>query len=193
DVGIALFLRRQCRSAFWAMRRHLEFAFGAVTQFDDRTEDLRDHVARFAQHHRVAEQHALPASLAGVVQGGHLDSGPGYEYRFHHAVRGYPAGTPYVDADIEQLGVDLFGRVFEGNRPSRRPAGATQLALLGQRVDLHHDSVDLMLDVMAVFAVVVDELDDLVERADDLGAVGGRKTPAPEPLVPLRLSLDLSS
>ena len=47
----------------------------AVAQLDDRPDDLGDHVAGLAQHHGVADEHALAAHLVGVVQRGPLDRG----------------------------------------------------------------------------------------------------------------------
>ena len=40
-------------------RRHDERALGAVAQVHHRPDDLGDHVARLAQHHGVADEHAL--------------------------------------------------------------------------------------------------------------------------------------
>ena len=177
DIGVALFLRSQFGAAFGAVGRHHEGPLGAVAQRHHRAEDLRDDVAGLAQHHRVADQHALARHLAGVVQGGHLDDGAGHGHRLHPPERGHPTGAPDVDQDVEQLGVHLFGRVLEGDRPSRRPAGRAQLALHRQRVDLDHHPVDLVLDVMAVLAVVLDVLGHLGHRGHHLGARRGRAGP----------------
>jgi hypothetical protein len=56
-----------------------------------------------------------------------------------------------------QLGVDLFGRVLVRDRPARRTAGRSELVVQGELVDLDHDPVDLVLDVVAVAPVVLDE------------------------------------
>jgi hypothetical protein len=61
---------------------------------------------------------------------------------------------PDVHVDVEQLGGDLLGRVFERDRPARRPAGRAEPALDRHRVDLDHHAVDLVLDVVPVLAVV---------------------------------------
>ena len=44
---------------------------------------------------------------------------PGYLDWLHHAERSYPARTPDVDADVEQLGRDLFRQVLIRDRPAR--------------------------------------------------------------------------
>ena len=51
---------------------------------------------------------------------------------------------------------DLLGRVLVGDRPPRRPRGRAEPALQRDLVDLDHDAVDLVLDVVAVLAVVGD-------------------------------------
>ena len=59
------------RAARGAVRRHDELALAAVAQVDDRPEDLGDDVTGLAQHHGVADEHALALDLVRVVQGGH--------------------------------------------------------------------------------------------------------------------------
>ena len=67
------------------------------------------------------------------------------------------AGAADVDPDVEQLGVDLLGRVLERDRPARRPAGRAEPALQRDVVDLDHDAVDLVGDDrVAVLAGVLD-------------------------------------
>ena len=83
-----------------------------------------------------------------------LDRRAGDLDRLHHAERRDPAGAADVDLDVEQLGVDLLGRVLERDRPARRAAGRAEPALQREVVDLDHDAVDLVLDVVAVLAVV---------------------------------------
>src|SRR5262245_40090370 len=111
----------------------------AVTLVDDRPDDLGDHVTGLAEHHGVADQHALAGDLARVVQGGEGDRGPGDAYRLDLGVGGDPAGAPDVDPDVDEPGVDLLGRVLVGDRPTRRPAGRAEPALDRHVVHLHHD------------------------------------------------------
>ena len=96
---------------------------------DHRAEHLGDDVAGLADHHGVADQHALALDLGRVVQRRQPDGGPGDLDRFHVGERGDPAGAADVDPDVEQLGGGLLGRVLVGDRPARargtwRRAGA---------------------------------------------------------------------
>ena len=191
DVLVALLLGRQRRAARRAGRRHDELPLGAVAQVDDRPEDLGDDVAGLAQHHGVADEDALAPHLVGVVQRGPLDRGPGDDDRLHDPERGDPAGATDVDLDVEERGVDLLGRVLEGDGPPRRPRGGAELALHRDLVDLDDDPVDLVLDVVPVLARVHDEGLDLLDRVDDPEVVGHRQPPCLRALVGLALPLQL--
>src|SRR5690606_12848464 len=64
DVDVALLGGRERGAAGRALGRHDELALGAVTQLDDGPDDLGDDVAGLAQHHGVADEHALALDLA---------------------------------------------------------------------------------------------------------------------------------
>src|SRR5699024_7341949 len=100
-----------------------------------------DHVPCLAQHHRVADEHALGPHHVLVVQRGLPHFATGYVYRFHHGVRGGPAGATHTDGDVQQLGVDFFGGVLIGGRPAGSPAGGSELGVQSQLIDLDHDAV----------------------------------------------------
>ena len=158
DVLVALLLGGERRAARGALGRHDEGALGAVAQVDDGPDDLGDDVAGLAQHDGVADEHALALDLVGVVQRRLLDGRAGDDDGLHDAVRGDPAGAADVDPDVEELGVDLLGRVLEGDGPARRPRRRAELALERDLVDLDDDAVDLVGTVVAVLAVVGHEL-----------------------------------
>ena len=120
DVLVALLLGGEWRTARRAYRRHLELALGAVAELDDRPHDLRDHVARLAQHHGVADEDALASHLVRVVEGRPLDRGTGHDDRRHQPERRHATRAADVDEDVEQLGVDLFRRVLVRDGPPRR-------------------------------------------------------------------------
>ncbi len=76
-----------------------------------------------------------------------------------------PTRAADVDPDLEQLGVDLLGRVLERDRPARRPRRRAEPALERHLVDLHDHAVDLVGDDrVAVLAGVLDVGLDLLER-----------------------------
>ena len=95
---------------------------------EHRPDDLGDDVAGLAQDDGVAGADVLALDLVGVVQGGVLDRRAGDPGRLHHAVRRHPARAADVDPDLEQLGVDLLGRVLERDRPARRPRWSSRAA-----------------------------------------------------------------
>jgi len=121
DVLVGFLFRTKLRPADRAVGGHHEGSLGAIAQFHDRPEDLRDHVTGLAQHDGVTDQHALAGHFPGIVQGGPRDRGTGDLDRLHHRKGGHAAGASDIDLDIEQLGVHLFGRVLVGDRPARRP------------------------------------------------------------------------
>ena len=192
DVGVALLRRRQrrCRSRGSAVGiSNCAPVVGA--QVDDRPDDLGDHVAGLAQHDGVADADVLAGDLGGVVKRGELDGRPGDPDRLHPPERRHPAGAPDVDRDLEELGVDLFGRVLERDRPARRPRRRAEPPLQRHLVDLDDDAVDLVLDVVAMLAVVVDELLHRGHVGDDLGPIARRQAPRMQRGVRLGLALRL--
>ncbi len=193
DVLVALLLRRERCPARRTLRRHDEGALAPVAQVDDRPDDLRDDVARLAQHDRVPDEHTLAFDLELVVQGRLLDRRPGDDDGLHDGVRSDPPGAPDVDPDVEQLGVDLLGRVLEGDGPPRRARRRAQLALERDLVDLDDDAVDLVGAVVPVLPVVGHELLDLGDLVEHLDLVGRRQAPGPHHLVPLALPLEVEA
>ena len=92
-----------------------------------------------------------------VVQGRLAHDAARDARRLHDGERRRAAGASDRDDDVEQLRVDLLGRVLVGDRPARCAAGRAELVVQRELVDLDDDAVDLVLDVVAVLAVVPDE------------------------------------
>jgi hypothetical protein len=85
---------------------------------------------------------------------------------------------PVLTSIVEELGVDLLGRVLERDRPPRRTAGRAEPALQADVVDLDHDAVDLVGDDrVPVLAVVIDVVLDLREDSSTLHL--GRRSAGP--------------
>ena len=146
QVDVALLRRGERRAALGADGRHDERALGAVAQLDDRPQHLGNHIAGFAQHDGVADQHALELDHVLVVEGRLPHGRPGDAHRLHDRERRRASGAADRDHDVEQLGVHLLGRVLVRDRPARRAAGRPELVVQGELVDLDDDAVDLMLD-----------------------------------------------
>ncbi len=138
------------------MRRHDECAFAAVTQLDDRPEDFGNDIAGLADDDRVANEDPLGLHDVLVVQRRLTYDAARDTRRFHNGERCRAAGSPDRNDDVEQLRVHLLGRVLVRNRPPRRAARRAQLVVQSQLIDFHDDTVDLVLDIVTVFAVVAD-------------------------------------
>src|SRR5207244_12143312 len=89
----------------------------------------------------------------------------------------------------EQRGAFLR-RELEGDRPPRRLARGTELAALGEVVDLDDDAVDLVVEIVTVLEPVLAEPEDIVEAADlpDLGV--HREPGRPQPVERLRVATE---
>ncbi len=175
------------------MGGHHEGAFGTVPQVHDRADDLRDHVPGLAQDDGVADQHALAFDLVGVVQGGQGDGGAGDPDRLQAAERGDPPRAAHVDLDAQQPGGDLLGRVLVGHRPARGLRRGAEAALQAEGVDLHHHTVDLVLDVVAVLPPPADECLDLGDARQHLVVPGDRQAELGHPLVRIGLGGDVEA
>ena len=83
-------------------------------------EDLRDHVARALQQHRVADPHILAGDLVLVVQRGAGDQHAAHVHGGEPGHRRQRAGAADLDQDVLQHGGGLLGRELPGGRPARR-------------------------------------------------------------------------
>src|SRR5690606_12005890 len=171
------------RAALGALGRHDELALAAVAQVGDRAEDLGDDVAGLAQHHRVADEDPFGLDDVLVVQGGELDLRPGDGDRLDLGVGRDPARAAHAHADVDQLGVDLLGRVLVRDGPARGARGGAEAALERDLVQLHDDAVDLVRHGVAVLAVVRDELPDALDAVDHLVVRRGGQAPGLEQVV----------
>ena len=187
QVDVALLGRGQRGAARGTGRRHDEDPFGAVTGLDHRPDDLGDDVASLAQDHKVTDAHALARDLLGVVERRPGHRRPGDENRLHDAKGRDSSGSPHLHVDVEQARVHLLRRVLVGGGPARHARGVSEPALLIARVDLEHDPVDLVDQVVAVLGVALD-IGLPLGAADDEGVVGrDRQAPPGQELVPLVL------
>ena len=93
---------------------------------------------------RVARATVEPATLTGV----------------RCATGRQRPGPADVRDDVLDEGLDLLGRELEGDRPARRPADHPEPRLLVEPVDLDHDAVGLVRQLVALLAPALGEVDD---------------------------------
>ncbi len=177
QVDVAFFRGGERKAAFGTALGHDEGTLGAVAQFDHRTEHLGNDIAGLAQYDRVADQHALQLDDVLIVERRLTHDAARDARRLHDGERSRTAGAADRDDDVEQLGVDLLGRVLVGDRPARCAAGRSELVVQREFVDLDHDPVDLVLDVVAVAPVVLDELIRRRRGVGDLEVLARRQSP----------------
>ena len=190
QIHVALLGGGQQGAALGTVGRHHELALGAVTQLDDRTQHLRDHVTGLAQHDRVTDEHALGFHDVLVVEGGLAHLTARHPHFLHDRERRRATGATDRDDDVEQLRVHLLGRVLVGDRPPWRPAGGAELLVQGQFVDLDHDAVDLVRHRVSMGTVVLDVRGSLLGGGDHLEVRAGGKAPTLQQLVGARLAGD---
>ena len=152
---------------------------GAVGQH--RAQHLGDDVAGLADHDGVAGAHVLDGHLVGVVEGGGGDRGATHEHGFEPGERGGLTAGSDRHLDVEQRGVALLGRHLVGDRPAGCPGREAQFALQDQVVDLDHDAIDLVVEVVADRLDGLHVLEHGGEVVEALGSVVDRKAQAAQP------------
>ena len=189
DVLVAFLLRPQLAAAVRAMRGHHEGSLRAITRLQHRAEHLGDYIARLAQKDHVTNQDALAFNLVRVVQRGHCHGRAGYLDRLHHREGSDATRASHIDLDVQKASAHHLGRVLEGDGPTRCARGLPELHLQIEAVDLDHDAIDLVLDVVAMHAVMGDELADARRAVVYAHAVTHRQAVRRKHLVPLTLSI----
>ena len=121
------------------------------------------------------------------MQGGSLHGRTGDEHGLHDAVGGHAAGASHIHADVQQLGVHLFRRVLVRHRPARHAGGVAQLRLGREVVDFNDDAVDLVHEGVALFAVLINEVEDALDRIGQLAVGAHGQAPGGEQIVGLVL------
>ena len=81
------------------------------------------------------------------------------------------ARAAHLDADIHEPRRRLACRELHGNCPSRRFRSAAQLCLQVDRIHLHHDAIDFVIEIVAMLFPVPVEIEDFLQRVAQL-AVG---------------------
>ena len=111
--------------------------------------DLRDHVAGALDFHAVAGLRIERPDHSLVVQGGAAHGDAGHQNRFQPRHRGQLSGPTHLDDNTDERRLGLPRRELEGDRPARVSGSFSQLALVGQPVQLHHRPVKFDLKPVA--------------------------------------------
>ena len=135
----------------------------ARTLGEHRADHLGNDIAGLADHDEVARTDVFQADLVLVVERRHGDRGAADEHRLQYGERCGATGAADRDLDVEETGGALLWRELERDRPTGRPRGVTELDALREVVDLHHDTVDVVVEIVAVLLPVTTERDDLLE------------------------------
>ena len=113
----------------------------------------------------VAGPHVFPRDLILVVQRCPADRGPPNLHGREPGDRGDRPRPPDVDLDVVDDRLGLFRRELEGKGPARAAGHETELRLLPEVVDLDHDPVDPIVELVAFFLPLIEEPDDSINVA----------------------------
>ena len=136
---------------------------------DQRRDHLRDHVAGAHHDDLVARPHVLARQVLLVVQGGGGDGDAADVDRLQHREGDEVAGAADVPDHLVHLRRRGRRRELPGDRPARLAADDAQLAPERPLVDLDHDAVDLVVELVAALLPPAAALD---HRLDALVVVG---------------------
>ena len=105
------------------------------------------------------------------MKGGERNGRATDEHRLEHGEGRRLSRASDRHHDLLEQGGALLGRELVGDRPPRRVRGGAELVALAQIVDLDHDAVDLVGEVVPVLEPVLAEGEHVVEGAQrpDLG------------------------
>ena len=103
------------------------------------------------------------------MQSSAADGGAGQEDRLQLGYWGNRAGPPDLELDGGERGLGPPGRELVGHLPSGTLGGGAEATLLIDRVDLEHDSVDLVRELIPLLLEAMVEVEDRVQ----VGAVRG--------------------
>src|SRR5680860_623314 len=150
-VGVRLALEtHQSLTAYRARLRELPAAASTrLAPGDHRTHHLGDDVTRLAHRHQISDPHVAACHLVFVVERREADGGPSDEHRLELGEGRRSTRTPDAHHDRDQLGGLLLRRVLVGDGPARCSTRDAELIALGEIVDLHHDTIDLVAERMS--------------------------------------------
>ena len=152
--------------------------------------NLRDHVARALNDDDVPFADLLAVDVLFVVQRGPRDGDPADLDRLQHRPGIERARTPDADRDLVQPRRRSHRGPLESARPARTLVERAETRLLFERIDLDHDSVDLVVELGSSLLPLVAGLYYLFDRFEPFRIRVGAKAVLAEPLerLPVRRS-----
>src|SRR5258708_13325214 len=133
--------------------------------------DLGDNIAGAMYDDPRAHVDALLVDLGFVVHRHVANGHPADDHGCYVRDGGEHARAADVAGDLLDSRLRLLGRVLERDRPTRRARHEPELDLLIETVDLDHDAVDLVVELVALalpFGVVLDDVVDAGQPASML-------------------------
>ena len=100
------------------------------------------------------------------MQRGVADRGPAHEDRRHVRYGRQRPGPSHVDLDRLELGGHLLRRELVGGRPTGRAREEAKTLLFRNRVDLDHDAIGLVVELVPSVPPLLDVGDHLVDAVD---------------------------
>ena len=155
----------------------------------NRSENLRDHVARPLHDHRVADPHVLPRDLILVMQGRVLHHDAAHGDGIELGDGRQRAGAAHLNIDVAQDGGRLLGGKFVGERPARACVCETQALLQVEAIDLVNDAVDIVAEASAALLDLPICFQHLLDAAGEPHQRIDRKAPRAQRLVEAPLSV----
>ena len=149
----------------------------------NRSENLRDDIARPLHDHRVADPHVLARDLVLVMQRRvlHHDAADGDGIELGDGRQ--RAGAAHLDIDVAQDGGRLLGGKFVGERPARRARAKSQALLEVEAIDLVDDAVDVVAEAGATLLDLPVGFQHLLDAAGEPHQRIDRKAPRAQRLV----------
>ena len=143
---------------------------------------LGNHVPGLVHHDRVALAHVLAADLVDVVERRASDGGAGDHHGVELGDRREDAGATHLHANLAQDRSLLLGRKLERDGPPRRSGREAEHCLAVEGVDLHHDAVDVVVELVSVRERVGAVGVDLARARHALGVRVDRESARTEPV-----------
>ncbi len=130
---------------------------------EEHLDDLGNHVSRALDAHPVADPDVLPPDFILVVKRRAAHRDPGDVDGPEERDRGELPRPAHGDGDVHDFRDFLPRGELESDRPAGAPRARSELRLLIPAIDLDHDSVELVVELVALRFELPVKGDDVVE------------------------------